>query len=109
MTTEVIVTPITEIKAVIDVLADLGLDPLHLHVDGHVPTDQRPSISMWIRYRTDFFRVCEAFAVTPRERPFTQHGARSWFAESDSVTRCLLVQCVSFEHHHDWEPREVSS
>ena len=105
----IVLTPIVEIKAVVDTLADLGVDPLHLHIDGQRPTDQRANINAWIRYRTDFERVCAVFKAKPTERRHCQPGQREWYAESDTVTRRLLLQCVSFEHHPDWRPREVSA
>ncbi|WGL50668.1 hypothetical protein P5P86_11905 [Nocardioides sp. BP30] len=105
----IVLTPIAEIKAVVDTLADLGIDPLHLHIDGQRPTDRRPSMTTWIRYRTDFERVCDAFKAKPTERRYSQPGQREWYAESDTATRRLLIQCVSFEHHEDWQPRAVSA
>ena len=98
-------TPIDEIKEFVDVLADMGIDPLHLHIDGHRPTDARPSISVWIRHRTEFEAICARLKAKPVERRYSQPGQREWWAESDTTTRRLLMQCVSFEHHHDWEPR----
>lgn len=107
--TELVVTPISEIKAVVDTLAGLGIDPLHLHIDGQRPTDHRPNITVWVRYRTEFEATCGAFNAKAVERRFIQHGQREWYAESDTATRRLLIQCVSFEHHADWAPRQVSA
>lgn len=105
--TEIVTTPIAEIKAVVDTLADLGIDALHLHVDGKKTTDHRPDLALWVIYRTEFLRLCEAFNAKPVERRWAPAGQREWFAEADTGARRLLIQCVSFEHHHDWEPREV--
>lgn len=60
--------PIAAIKAVVDVFADLGIDPLHLHVEGARPTDSRPNLSAWCRYRTDFERVCQRLQLKATER-----------------------------------------
>jgi hypothetical protein len=98
-------TPIDEIKAVVDTFADLGIDPLHLHVDGKRPLDQRPDIRVWVRYRMEFERVIDAFGAKPKERDYRMPGQREWFAEKDTDGRRLLLQCVSFEHHDDWQPR----
>lgn len=105
--TELVITPISEIKAIVDQLADLGVDALHLRADAKKVGDQRPDVSLWVTYRTEFLRVCEAFGIKPQERPYSRTGQREWFAERDTASRRLLVQCVSFEHHDDWEPREV--
>lgn len=99
------ITPIAETKSLVDLLADMGIDPLHLHVDGAKPLDARPNIKLWTRYRTEFFTLCERLGAKPEERRFAPAGQREWYAESDTLTRRLLVQCVSFEHHDDWEPR----
>lgn len=112
MTAEVrlTLTPIEEIKAVVDVLAGLGIDPLHLHVDGKRSTNPRPDIHMWIRFRTDFERVCAAFEAGPvEERRACPHGQREWWATSETSARKLLIRCVSFDHHHDWEPRTAEA
>lgn len=97
------ITPIATIKGLVDVLADMGLDPLHLHIDGRKPTDSRPGVSMWMRYRTDYEQVVERLRLKSVERRATQHGQREWHAERDTDDMRLLVQCVSFEHHEDWE------
>lgn len=101
--------PINAIKEIVDVLADMGIDPLHLNADGRKPTDGRHDIRLWLRYRTEFEAVCERLRLKPAERPFRQHGQREWFAVGDNDDRHLLVQCVSFEHHHDWISREASA
>lgn len=103
--TELVITPISEIKAIVDQLVDLGVDALHLRADAKKVGDLRPDVSLWITHRTDFERVCEAFGAKPVERRYRQAGQREWFAEKDTGTRRLLIQCVSFEHHHDWQPR----
>lgn len=104
--TDLTTTPITEIKAIVDVLAELGIDALHFRADAKKVGDTRPDISLWITYRSEFLRVCEAFGLKPVERRYAGEGQRAWFAERDTDDRRLLVQCVSFEHHHDWEPRQ---
>lgn len=98
---------ITEVKAVVDLLADMEIDPLHLHVDGRRPMDSRPRITLWMRHRTDFMAVCDRIRVKPQERIARTPGQREWFAEADTLARQLLIQCVSLVHHDDWEPREV--
>jgi hypothetical protein len=103
--TGLVITPIGEIKDVVDQLAELGIDALHLRADAKKVGDPRPDVSLWVTYRTEFLRVCEAFGVKAQERRFAGAGRREWFAERDTATRRLLIQCVSFEHHHDWEPR----
>lgn len=101
--------PIAAIKAVVDLFADLGIDPLHLHIDGARPTDSRPNLSAWCRYRTDFERVCQRLQLKATERRYVQPGQRHWCAERDDDTTRLLVQCVSFQHHADWEPRPTDT
>jgi len=95
---------ITTLKELVDQLADLGIDPLHLHTDGHTNI-RPPDYRLWLRTRTDFFAVCEAFGLKPTEARWAPEGQRSWSAAKDTDDRRLLVQCVSFEHHDDWEPR----
>lgn len=94
--------PIAEIKAIVDTLADLGIDPLHMHVDGHKPTDIRPDVQLWMRYRTDFERTCEALGAKKVEVRNWQVGERRYSAEHDTDRRRLLIQCVSFRHHDDF-------
>lgn len=106
--TEIRIPPVNAIKQVVDLLDELGIDPLHLHADGAKVLDARHDIKLWLRYRTDFERVCAALKAKPVERPHRGHGQREWYAEPDTADRRLLVQCVSFEHHPDWEAREAS-
>ena len=101
--------PIAAIKAIIDTFADLGIDPLHFQADGARPTDRRPNVSVWCRYRTDFETVCARMKLKPVERRYVQHGQRHWYAERDTDTTRLLVQCVSLQHHDDWEPRPTTT
>ena len=101
--------PIAAIKEIVDVFAELGVDPLHLQADGARPTDRRPNLSVWCRYRTDFETVCQRLDLKPVERRYIQHGQRHWYAERDNDTARLLVQCVSFEHHGDWQAHELST
>ncbi len=96
---------IAAIKAIVDLFAELGIDPLHFHADGHKPTDHRPNLTIWCRYRTDFETICDRLGLKATERRYTSHGRREWYAELDDDTTRLLVSCASFEHHHDWEPR----
>jgi hypothetical protein len=102
------IVPTSAIKELVDILEDLGIDPLTLHIDGARPLDARPDVRLWCRYRTDFETVCERLRLKPHERLARQHGQREWFAEHDDDRRRLLVQCVSFAHHDDWQPREAS-
>lgn len=102
-------TPMAEIKALIDLLAELDIDALHLRIDAKKVGDTRPDIALWTLYRTQFERLCEALKMNPTERRFSPPGQREWFAESDTATRRLLVQCVSFEHHPDWQPRPTGN
>lgn len=100
-------SPITEIKALVDLLADMGLDPLHLNIDARSNLDRRPRINLWMRYRTDFETFCARIGAKPAEKRYTGGtGQREWHANSDTPARALLVQCVSFDHHPDWQPRE---
>jgi hypothetical protein len=103
------VAQIATIKALIDQLADLELSPLHLHIDAKHVGDTRPLVSMWLRYRTDFERFCEATKLKAKERQFSRHGQREWFAERDTEGCRLLVQVVSFAHHEDWVPRSEAA
>lgn len=95
------------IKALVDQLHDLDLSPLHLRVDAKHVGDTRPDVSMWLRYRTDFERFCAAVGVKPVPARFDSADQRSWSAEHDTADRRLLVQCVSFKHHDDWEPKST--
>lgn len=99
------VTQINTIRGIVEQLALLEMSPLHLRVDAKHVGDTRPDISLWLRYRTDFERFCESIKAKPHERMYRGQGQREWYAESDADTRRLLIQCVSFEHHDDWEPR----
>jgi hypothetical protein len=100
--------PIAEVKRLVDILTDLDIEPLHLHVDGHKPTDLRPDVRLWTRTRTDYERLLDALKVKPKqrhERRYSPQGQREFYAEHDTDARRLLVQCVSLEHHDDWRPR----
>lgn len=99
------VPPIAAVKDLVDLLARLGLDPLHLHIDGARPLDSRPNVRLWLRHRTDFERVVTELGLRPTERRYVQSGQREWHAERDDDRTRLLVSCVSFEHHPDWQPR----
>lgn len=99
------VPQIAAIKGLVDLFAALDIDPLHLQADGRHPTDTRPNLSVWCRYRTDFERVCDHLRLKPVERQYRQAGQREWYAERDDDTVRMLVQVVSFEHHPDWLPR----
>ena len=103
--TELRLVPTTVIKSVVDELVDLQVETLHLHIDGQTPTDARPSIRLWIRTRTDFELVCRAWGLKATEVRYTPTGQRQWHAEHDTHGHRLLVQCVSFDHHPDWQPR----
>lgn len=71
---------------------------------GRAERDGRASLSLTIIGRTQFEGICLAIGVTPKER--VMHvGQRSWWAESDTSTRRLLIEGVSFQHHDDWESR----
>lgn len=102
---ELELTPVNEIKALVDLLDSLGIDPLHLHIDGSRPTDSRPNVRLWLRYRTEFETVCKRLKLKPAERRYMQHGVREWNAEGDTPMRRLLVSCASLAHHPDWVPR----
>jgi hypothetical protein len=99
------VTQIATIKALVDTLADLGISPLHLRVDAKHVGDHRPDISLWTQTRTDFERLCAHLKAKPAERRYRPVGQREWCAEHDTDERRLLLQCVSFAHHDDWEER----
>jgi hypothetical protein len=98
------VTPvgIGPLKALVDQLADLGIDPLHLHTDGHTEI-RPPDFRLWLRTRTDFERVCDALDLKPKRSRWDPEGQRSYSATKDTDEARLLVQVVSFRHHDDWE------
>lgn len=98
-------TPIATIKALVDHLADLGITPLHLHIDGRADLDQRPDVRLWTRTRTDLFALCDSLGVKPREDRYNPEGQRHWHAEHDTEQRRLLIQCCSLQHHDDWEAK----
>ncbi len=99
------ITPIAEIKALVELLAEMGIDPLSLNARGATPLEPRSNMQLHLRTRTDFEAVCRRLGAKGHERKFPPRGQRSWWAEADTGTRKLLIQCVSFEHHDDWEPR----
>lgn len=110
MSEQLTIVPTSAIKDLVDTLDGMGIDPLHLHIDGAKPLDPRPDIRLWCRYRTDFEAVCARLRLKPRERDgYGRMGQREWFAEHDDDRRRLLVQCVSFDHHPDWQPREAQA
>ncbi|HET7386916.1 MAG TPA: hypothetical protein VFJ19_09675 [Nocardioidaceae bacterium] len=108
MSEQLALVPVNAIKEIVDLLDRLGIDPLHLHIDGSKPTERRPDIRLWCRYRTDFERVCASLALKPKEARFNPEGQRSWHAEQDTDDHRLFVACVSFKHHDDWVQREAS-
>lgn len=67
----------------------------------------RVNLRLMIVGRTAFEAFCLAIEARPQER-IVNPGQRSWWAESDTKTRRLLVEGVSFQHHEDWEPRPKS-
>lgn len=67
-------------------------------------SDGRPSVRLTIIGRTAFEAIATAVGATPKERVMRM-GQRSWWAESDTASRRLLIEGVSFQHHDDWEPR----
>lgn len=103
--TKLDVTQVKTVLGIVEQLAMLEISPLHLRVDAKHVGDTRPDISLWLRYRTDFERFCESIKAKPKERTYTPAGQREWWAESDTDTRRLLIQCASFEHHDDWQPK----
>lgn len=109
MTTTLNPTPVATIKALVDDLARLDVTPLHLHVDTLKVGDLRPNVSLWTQTRTDFETLCDAWKMKPVERTYTPEGQRAWCAERDTNDRRLLVQCVSFAHHDDWQPRGTAT
>lgn len=100
---------IDTIKGLVDVLHRLRMSPLHLHVDAKHVGDTRPDVKLWLRCRTDFEAFCAELGVRPVEARWNPEGQRSWSAEHDTPERRLLVQCVSFQHHDDWEPRSAAA
>lgn len=104
---ELVSTPITVVKDLVDSLAFLAVTPLHLHVDTRVMLDQRPRVNVWLATRTDYERVVAALALKSVERMARTSGQREWYAEDDTTARALLVQCVSFVHHADWQARPI--
>lgn len=107
MSEQLTLVPVTAVKAIVDRLADLGIDPLHLHIDGSKPTDARPNVRLWLRTRTDFNRFIDVPALAKKkveERSgFSKDRQREFYVEDDTDERRLLIQCVSFPHHDDWE------
>lgn len=102
------VVQIAAIKELVDQLAAFGISPLHLNINAKHVGDPRPSMSMWLRYRTDFERFCAALKTKVKERGYSPEGQREWYAEHDTADRRLLIQCVSFKHHEDWQPRSAA-
>jgi hypothetical protein len=105
---ELSVVQIETIKDLVGQLHALGVSPLHLQVDAKHVGDTRPDVRLWLRYRTDFERFCAALGIHAKESRWDPEGQRSWSAEHDMEDRRLLVQCVSFKHHADWEPRPAA-
>ena len=99
--------PIAEVKAVVDLLAELGLTPLHLQVDASHAGEARPSIRVWTRFRAEFEQVAKALGAEVREpRPAGSEGlTREYLAHVDTDRARIQVACTSRAHHHDWIPR----
>lgn len=110
------VVPATnELRALVDILDRLSIQAYTLHVtDGRFYADRSPdavagsrrqvSIRLTVIGRTFFEGLCAALHAKPTER-VVHPGQRSWWAESDTATRRLLIEGVSFQHHDDWQPR----
>lgn len=101
---ELSVVQIGAIKELVDQLHTLDLSPLHLHIDTKHVGDTRPDVRLWLRYRTDFERFCGELGVKAKAARWDPEGQRSWSAEHDTEERRLLIQCVAFRHHADWQP-----
>ena len=103
--TDLALVPAGRIKALVDLLHGLGIDPLHLHIDGRKVDDLRPNTRLWLRHRTDIERVRQALGIKAKERAGHGPKQREWCAEKDDDGQRLLVQVVSLPHHPDWEER----
>lgn len=64
----------------------------------------RVNLRLTIIGRGQFEQVCSLLGAKATER-IVNTGQRSWWAESNSDTRKLLIEGVSFQHHDDWEAR----
>ena len=104
-------SPLAEIVAVLDQIecrsytlhaTDSGYWTARAH--GDELDEVRINIRLTIVGRTAFEQVCKAVGAQPKER-VVHVGQRSWFAEADTTARRLLIEGVSFQHHHDWEIR----
>jgi hypothetical protein len=87
----------------IDMLTTLqhhDIEPQSLHLD-------RRGLTVWITRRTEFELVVEAIGLTSRESDPRQHGQREFYAHEGKqlLDTPLLIQCTSFTHHDDWQPR----
>src|SRR5688500_10394121 len=87
--TEVPLTPIEEVKLLVDLLDRLGITPLRLHVDTRMA---RAKADLSLACRSDFERFVEAAGVLSVERPARVSGQREWFAEVGSPGWEVLVQ-----------------
>lgn len=94
---------IDAIKTLVDQLHSLNMSPLHLHVDAKHVGDTRADAKLWLRYRTDMEAFCSEFGVKIVPARWDPEGQRSMSAIHDTDERRLLVRCVSFRHHSDWE------
>lgn len=100
--------PMKPIRGLVELLDEIGVVPLHLHIDGPRPTEARPDMRLWTRTRSDFLTVVDAIGVkAPRDgwerRGARRQGQRHYAAEADTDSRRLLIQCLSLTHHDDWE------
>lgn len=69
-TTSVDQASIDAIVALVVELQGLGIDPLHLNITGYTPTESRPKLHLWFRFKSDLDRWAEhtGLATTVRER-----------------------------------------
>jgi hypothetical protein len=96
---------ITMARDFLDVLAELDVTLQMLHINTRWALEGAPVVHVLVAKRSDFMRVCEHLGKAPTEAKYQQLGQRRWWLEHDTDERSLLIECVSFKHHDDWEEK----
>lgn len=106
----------TDLSEIVDLLESIDCHSYTLHAtdctfysarNPNAEAAKRTDLRLTIIGRTAFEQMCERLKAKPLER-IVHFGQRAWWAASDTDTRRLLIEGVSFQHHDDWQPREAS-
>lgn len=96
---------IDDVAELVGILQRLRVSPTHLYVDWHHTSDHRPDVRIHLKTRTDFERFTAELKVKPNNIRQWQADQVRFEANHDTATRRLLIGCVSFPHHDDWEAK----